>query len=419
MEFLTQNLDALLSIFPQDAMTQGVLVLAVSFLAGSGVFAFRRRQGKNLQPTEKYFQSKELLSPPNERPAYSDRMAYVLAEMSELAYYQFEGSSSAVDEAANKLEILLKEGGLDVKEFLETFSLDLLGTSKLSIKFLEGLLEKSQFKLLYPIINIGDTQGFACKYTGSANNPYIVIAFRGTEAKINDWLTDADAKPKELGEGLGKVHKGFYNAFNEKTDANDQTVSQILQQLMSSPEAQNEEGQSLPLFFTGHSLGGALALLATQQLAKNINGACYTFGGPRIGNYEFFEKRKTPVYRVVNSSDIVPRVPPGAGLVVARKLIELCSWLTGALPPVSRGFDKLEAWIDRLSGYRHVGDLRYLTDVATGKFETVKLLSNPPAIDRLLWMWQHLASSFMFPIRSHKMAIYRKKLLFIANARKT
>ena len=31
-----------------------------------------------------------LLSPPMERPAYSDRMAYVLAEMSALAYYRFE-----------------------------------------------------------------------------------------------------------------------------------------------------------------------------------------------------------------------------------------------------------------------------------------------------------------------------------------
>ena len=41
---------------------------------------------------------------------------------------------------------------------------------------------------------------------------------------------------------------------------------------------------------------------------------------------------------------------------------------------------------DKLNGYRHFGDLRYLTDVTEGRSHDVRLLSSSPAIDRMLWM---------------------------------
>ena len=127
---------------------------------------------------------------------------------------------------------------------------------------------------------------------------------------------------------------------------------------------------------------------------------------------------KTPVYRIVNSSDIVPRVPPGAGMTGLVLLVQGISWLTRFAPPVSAAFDKLEELLDKLNGYRHFGDLRYLSDVAEGRFDTVRLLSNPPAIDRVVWMWKRVAKSFFVPVKSHGMSIYRKKLLHIANARR-
>ena len=74
------------------------------------------------------------------------------------------------------------------------------------------------------------------------------------------------------------------------------------------------------LWITGHSLGGALAVLAAARLAldidksiyKSINGL-YTFGQPRVGNRVFVkaldEEIKPRYFRFVNDNDIVPRVP--------------------------------------------------------------------------------------------------------------
>ena len=166
-----------------------------------------------------------------------------------------------------------------------------------------------------------------------------------------------------------------------------------------------------------HSLGGALALLATKLVAPDVDGACYTFGAPRVANYEYFSEVKTPVYRVVNSSDIVPRVPPGAGLEMGLMVIRGLAWAVGFAPPVVSLLNKLEERLDKLNGYRHFGDLRYLSDVGEGRFEQVRLLTNPPAIDRVMWMWRRIAKSALMPIRSHDMVIYRNKLEQIAGRR--
>ena len=199
-----------------------------------------------------------------------------------------------------------------------------------------------------------------------------------------------------------------------------------MQTILTLPDTQDENGNPLPLFITGHSLGGALALLATRLVAPNVNGACYTFGGPRLANYAYFERVKTPVYRIVNSSDVVPTVPPGAIMSPLTSIIGMASSVTHPFfPTISSLLDKFEHRLDKLNGYRHFGDLRYLTDVADGKFHDVKLLSNPPAIDRVIWFWKHVATtaatlatgSLFFPLKCHSMTGYRKKLMYVANAR--
>ncbi len=144
-----------------------------------------------------------------------------------------------------------------------------------------------------------DTQGFV-----AGNSDMVIVTFRGTVPdKVKDWLTDMDAV---LVEGLnGKVHKGFYDAFLG-----------VWSQLQSALASIRNNGQKL--WFTGHSLGAALATLAAAKLltepdAQPINGL-YTFGQPRTGNQDFsawFDtEMKARTFRFVNNNDIVPHVPP-------------------------------------------------------------------------------------------------------------
>ena len=380
----------------------------------TAVFAHLRRPRSTARDTGPYFTEAGLMTPPLVRPAYSDRMAYVLAEMSDLAYYQFEGQGGFIEDAVqNALELNLTEGQ-DIRQFLDRFSTDLMSGRRLSLETFGSVLTNSGFSLV-DVIDIKETQGFVCRRNVDDEPPYLVLAFRGTEKKISDWLTDARCVPTV--EGKTRVHTGFLEAFTKNVDAEGRTVEEVAREILDRPEARDDHGRPLPLFITGHSLGGALALLATKLIAPDVTGACYTFGAPRIGNYEFFRFIKTPVYRVVNSSDIVPRVPPGAVMLLLTHAVKGTSWLTGFVPPVSFLFDKIEEFPDKLNGYRHHGDQRYLTDVAEGRFDTVRLLTNPPAIDRVMWAGRHISNSFLVPVKSHSMSIYRKKLASIANDR--
>ena len=257
--------------------------------------------------------------------------------------------------------------------------------------------------------------GFRLQAGGRGEPPYLVLAFRGTEKKVSDWLTDARCVPRV--DGNAKVHSGFLDAFETTKDAKGRTVKQVVKGILARSDAKDEHRRRLPLFITGHSLGGALALLATKLVASDVNGACYTFGAPRVGNYECFRFIKTPVYRVVNSADVVPRVPPGAGMILLIGIARALSWLSNFIPVAASLFERLETFLDRLHGYRHYGDLRYLTDVAAGRFQDVRLLSNPPASDRLVWAFRRMAASLFVPLKSHNMHIYRRKLWHVANDR--
>ena len=387
---------------------------AIYSLLRAVVMAYSRRPKSTAGDIGPYFTDKKLLAPPLARPAYSDRMAYVLAEMSDLAYRPFEGPRGVIDDAVDKARSLNVTNDADLRAFLDQFSTQLLSGRYLNRNTLKNILGNSGFALL-DVIDVDETQGFVCRRDVDGEPPYLVLAFRGTEMKVSDWLTDARCVPRV--EGKAKVHTGFIEAFTVRKNGEGRTVKEVVEEILGRPEAMDQDGQRLPLFITGHSLGGALALLATKLVAPNVSGACYTFGAPRVGNYEYFRFIKTPVYRVVNSADVVPRVPPGvlSGMLVG--IVQAMSWLGRLIPVVAPALDKAEGFLGKMQGYRHYGDLRYLTDVAAGRFQDVRLLLNPPAMDRLVWMWRHLAASLFVPLKSHSMNIYRRKLWHVANDR--
>ncbi|GMH16059.1 hypothetical protein Nepgr_017900 [Nepenthes gracilis] len=173
----------------------------------------------------------------------------------------------------------------------------------------------------------------------------IIISFRGTEPfDANDWSTDFDYSWFEIPE-LGKFHLGFLEALGLGTRANAASFQYHLQQkdikfASSEGTGSNAEltayyavriklndllaqNKNAKFIVTGHSLGGALAILfptvlllhEENEMMKRLLGI-YTFGQPRIGDMklgEFMEKQlnhpEPKYFRLVYCNDLVPRLP--------------------------------------------------------------------------------------------------------------
>lgn len=199
----------------------------------------------------------------------------------------------------------------------------------------------------------------------------ILISFRGTEPfDADDWSTDFDYSWYEIPR-LGKVHMGFLEALGLGNRANVSTFQSLLQvndTRFTSSNASTSEGsfteskaenfgqdrssdgnklipdmvemtayyavrsklksllnehKTAKFIVTGHSLGGALAILfptvlvlhEEREIMQRLLGV-YTYGQPRVGNRQlgrFMEDHlDLPVpkyFRVVYCNDLVPRLP--------------------------------------------------------------------------------------------------------------
>ncbi len=195
-----------------------------------------------------------------------------------------------------------------------------------------------------------DTQAFAFSTLN-----YVVVVFRGTET-FSDWLTDADNAFSSS--PFGGVHKGFYEAFQN-------VWYDEMPSLQTSGAAQAKEGlwsylkrrgyvDGRPIYFAGHSLGGALATIGSVHLEfggcapknavtlstshvtlENVGGcrygtdanerplalpvtALYTYGAPRAGDVRFARvaariggatKHGVAIRRYVRGADVVTKLP--------------------------------------------------------------------------------------------------------------
>lgn len=132
------------------------------------------------------------------------------------------------------------------------------------------------------------TQGFVAK-----SSDFAILSFRGTEPdEFVDLLRVAEFSLKPF-DGEAQVHGGFLKALDE---------------VWTMVESALDEVGQVPVWYTGHSFGAALATLAA---ARRRPHALATFGSPRVGNREFVEALSgLRIFRYVNCSDIVTTLPP-------------------------------------------------------------------------------------------------------------
>lgn len=323
---------------------------------------------------------------PTYRQAYSDRTCWLMACFSELAYLRFNPLFKDVSKDYFIQRVTKLSGRSDLSSL--SALLDELAYDE--TKELEKLKDNALL-LHFGLIETFDVQGTQAILLGSKE--HLVLAFRGTEPhSIRDIVTDSKASTTSCSTG-GRIHLGFSEAFNH--------VAIQIERTLQRPDLQDR-----PLFITGHSLGGALATIASKNLTHSAGlAACYTFGSPRVGDMRWGEGIKTPIYRVVNAADPVTMLPPGS------EVVGILAWLVGFVPHVGR---PIKAYLlEKLKGYIHVGDMRYLSNVSAGDYDKVELFFAVSVYFRLKAYLMKKLPFVKIP-KDHAITTYRRKLRVIA-----
>ncbi len=173
---------------------------------------------------------------------------------------------------------------------------------------------RDQLGLKARLISVDNTQVYLAE-----NDKALVVAFRGSQAPttldgLKDWLLTNANNYLILPEGRigtdfaaagvgARFHRGFMEALH------------VIWEPMFAGVTKALESSDRPLWVTGHSLGGALALLAAWRLQRNFISVheIVTFGGPMVGNEAaaraFEQEFAGKIFRYVNLEDPVPLLP--------------------------------------------------------------------------------------------------------------
>ncbi|KIH60484.1 triacylglycerol lipase [Ancylostoma duodenale] len=133
---------------------------------------------------------------------------------------------------------------------------------------------------------------------------HLIIVFRGSMTWLQIAFQGAEYFTPVEFYGMGNVNHYFADGV--------EVLWPSIQQVLRNPMYSN-----YTVTFTGHSLGGALAAVATARtVAEGLRPGhqltVYTFGEPRVGNVDFaktFDRLIPNSYRVVFGKDIVPHLP--------------------------------------------------------------------------------------------------------------
>jgi len=148
-----------------------------------------------------------------------------------------------------------------------------------------------------------------------------------------------------------RAHRGFLASFDS-----------VWAELAARLETLHARSPGRRFWFTGHSLGGAMATLAADRFGR---GTLVTFGAPRVGDAHFAATFRNPAWRVVNNSDIVVWVPPpwlGGYKHVGR------SWLIAANGDLLAD----PSWFRELHDFAH-GHLEQVRGLLRGRLDAIAL----------------------------------------------
>ena len=173
---------------------------------------------------------------------------------------------------------------------------------------------RDQLGLEASLVSVDNTQVYIAQGERS-----IVVAFRGSQSPdsldgLKDWLLTNANDLLILPEGRigtdfaaagvgARFHRGFLGALADVWDP----LLGAVERAMTAKER--------PLWIAGHSLGGALALLAAWRLQRSFIPVhqVYTFGAPMIGNaaaaLAFQAEFTGKIFRFVDEEDLVPLLP--------------------------------------------------------------------------------------------------------------
>lgn len=168
-----------------------------------------------------------------------------------------------------------------------------------------------------------------------------IVVFRGTEKNISDISTDLKLRKQD------GIHRGFLAAY-----------SSVIEGIYKLVDPKKK------ITFTGHSLGGALAILSSCLHGESESKAV-AFGAPRVfGLSKARHYSKEKIFRYENAGDPVPYMP-------------LYSW-----------------------GYRHIGDCGYIN-------ENLQVVLNPAPFTPFMNMF---FCSLSQKANSHSIVTYKEKL---------
>jgi len=206
--------------------------------------------------------------------------------------------------------------------------------------------------------------GFAVQLTltpanGGQSESIVVVALRGTRT-WEEWFNNLDGLPTPFAatsstdSGLGSVHAGFYGLYTLGT--NGLKVSNPLNPQWSqraSGSIAYQIGQyvsqlnnSLPLYVTGHSLGGALAALCALDIGYNFASNfsqlfMYSLACPRVAAGLSAEQIPVPTlgYQEAFLSRYQFYVPNSYAIVHAADIVPILPSASIALGPLTLSFD--------------------------------------------------------------------------------